>query len=611
MPKPHTIKSLQSILYLISSLSSLLQSLRFSGIFPKTNIESRFDSVKILVDSSGCLIVLSTILSLMDSSPDGSSLKRSGMSVAEKRQLVHELSKNPDLAFGVLQKWTCQEITEVLSAESGKERKCKGLTKAKMIDILLKTVTERNGSSATKRNSKRKRKNTHPSRYVDPTSFNVSASPDSARTKGKGIIYCKNLACQAILKPEDFFCKRCSCCICHKYDDNKDPSLWLTCNSDSPFAGESCGLTCHLDCAFKSEKSGLKEDQPSHGVDGCFYCVSCGKTNSLLECLKKQLVIANETRNVDQLCSRLVLAQKLLKGTEKYLALSENVENAVESLETDLGGPLTGLALAMRKGIVNRLGSAPKVKDLCSSALKSLEETLLDDHALPCKMQGSTKIIFEDVQATSLTLVLGSEEEPSSSGNIIRYSVWHRKVSENDYPNSLTCALVSPDTRFTVSGLTPATEYCFKVVSFSGEQESGVEETKVSTKTHQEEEEEQEESTLVNCLSTKEEEDAIKEAVPKEKAVKDENSGLAQCVKIIRELECSGHVDKNFRQKFLTWYSLRASAQERNVFKTFIDVLKDDSVALAEQLVDTFSDCISRKRSAIGNGAGGSGCSSV
>ncbi|CAH8359131.1 unnamed protein product [Eruca vesicaria subsp. sativa] len=435
----------------------------------------------------------------MDSSLDGDSLKGSKMSVDEKRKLVHELSKDKDLAFEALQVWTHDEIRQVLCAELGKERKYKNLTKAQIINSLLKTVSEKklptpikensrdqedrkrdsSTTTTTKRNSKRQRKNATPTRYVPQTSLSAES------VKAKGSIYCKNLACQAMLRQEDLFCQRCSCCICHKYDDNKDPSLWLTCQSDPPLASESCGLSCHLDCAFKHEKSGLKEEKPSNNdVDGCFYCVSCGKTNSLLECWKKQLLMAKETRSVDVLCNRLVLAQKLLNGTEKYRKLSETVEEAVKSLETELCGPLTDLPSAMCRGNVNRLVSAPKVKDFCSSALKSLQE----------------------------------------------------------------------------------------------------------------EEEEEEEAAFVNSLSTKEEVETVSEKAVNGKSSLRCGFGLEDCVKIIRQLECSGHVDKKFRQEFLTWYSLKASAHEINVVKTFIDAFKDDSVALAEQLVDTFSDCIARKR---------------
>lgn len=90
-----------------------------------------------------------------------------------------------------------------------------------------------------------------------------------------------------------------------------------------------------------------------------------------------------------------------------------------------------------------------------------------------------------------------------------------------------------------------------------------------------------------------------------ENAKNPENFGFEHCVKTIRELECSGYVESSFRQKFLTWFSLKATTEEINVVKTFIYSFKDDSMALAEQLVDTFSDCLSRKGSAIGVGHGG------
>lgn len=67
-------------------------------------------------------------------------------------------------------------------------------------------------------------------------------------------------------------------------------------------------------------------------------------------------------------------------------------------------------------------------------------------------------------------------------------------------------------------------------------------------------------------------------------------------VKLIRWLECEGHIEKNFRQKFLTWYSLRATTQEVRIVKAFVDNFIEDPSALAEQLVDTFSECISSKK---------------
>lgn len=335
----------------------------------------------------------------------------------------------------------------------------------------------------------------------------------------------------------------------------------------------------------------------------------------------------------------------------------------------------------------------------------------------------STKIRFEDVNATSLTVILASNEV-ASPANIVHYSIWHRKVSEKDYPEKSTCTLFTPNTRFVVSGLAPASEYCFKVVSFSGTRELGVDEINVMTRSPEEGANcssvvERSESPLTNCStlssnpssveaesnngyiapqnlsqndkkdSPSTDENAAKrttesdiaqieknveqivvldeeeeEAIPNKngvtpvlvtmtnlvsnrnnsdaslpitpfrsdqtnnrqvrngKSVKENGnngdhsanggseSGLEHCVKIIRQLECSGHIEKDFRQKFLTWYSLRATSQEIRVVKIYIDTFIDDPVALAEQLIDTFDDRVSSKRSAA-TGSGSSSASAV
>lgn len=67
------------------------------------------------------------------------------------------------------------------------------------------------------------------------------------------------------------------------------------------------------------------------------------------------------------------------------------------------------------------------------------------------------------------------------------------------------------------------------------------------------------------------------------------------CVKIIRQLEQEGHIEQDFRMKFLTWFSLRSTKQERRVVYTFIQTLIDDPRSLAAQLVDSFSYIIRRK----------------
>lgn len=67
-------------------------------------------------------------------------------------------------------------------------------------------------------------------------------------------------------------------------------------------------------------------------------------------------------------------------------------------------------------------------------------------------------------------------------------------------------------------------------------------------------------------------------------------------VKVIRWLECQGHLKEEFRMKFLTWYTLRASEHEKRVVSVFIDTLQDDPASLGGQLVDAFEDIIETKR---------------
>lgn len=372
---------------------------------------------------------------------------------------------------------------------------------------------------------------------------------------------------------------------------------------------------------------------------------------------------------------------------------------------------------------------------------------------------------FEDVYATSLAVVLGSED-PSPS-NVVGYTLWHRKAKDTDYPTEPTCTLLVPNTRFVITGLSPATEYFFKVLSTNDvRREIGMFEVQCCTRDKDPNCSvvERSQSLTTNCsslsnpssvedetnhnatcgdqiinrednyLSYRDDTDKIvssivsngvitcigasggatSDAVPlldEEHAMqvvtlpssdvhkchnnhlpdyqivdeistdnrsetpvqtglecvpfvgnsdaslpitpckleiikevqgrharsKSSNKDLLngtgkgdeaqdartskkgsgerqddECmanghsdgdfeyyVKVIRWLECEGHIEKNFRQKFLTWYSLRASPQELRVVKAFVDTLIQDPASLAEQLMDTFSECISCKRSSL------------
>ncbi|KAH6767371.1 Fibronectin type III domain-containing protein [Perilla frutescens var. hirtella] len=126
---------------------------------------------------------------------------------------------------------------------------------------------------------------------------------------------CENPACGTTQSTGPRFCKGCSCCICHQFDKNKDPSLWFKCTPDSGSEG-SCGFSCHVECALRHGKVGVRALQVQ--LDGCFSCASCGKVSSIIGCWKKQLKMAMDTNCVDVLCYRIFLSYRLLNGTSKF-----------------------------------------------------------------------------------------------------------------------------------------------------------------------------------------------------------------------------------------------------------------------------------------------------
>ncbi|XP_050217015.1 VIN3-like protein 2 [Mercurialis annua] len=715
----------------------------------------------------------------MDLSVEGSALdpsKCTKLSMDEKREFVYQLSKCSG-ASEKLQSWSRQEILQILCVEMGKERKYTGLTKLKIIEHLLRIVSEKKAGecdvttdaetepspASVHISSKRQRKTDNPSRITVSVNYNASSSGgnDLGNT-----VYCKNSACRAVLKQDAAFCKRCSCCICYKYDDNKDPSLWLTCSSEPPFQAVACGMSCHLDCALKHENTGIGKD----GHDGSFRCIACWKVNDLLGCWRKQLLMAKDTRRVDILCYRVSLSQKLLNRTGKYKKLYEIVDEAAKQLEDEVG-PLTGLPVKMGRGIVNRLSSGPEVQKLCAFALESLDKilssTVMHPFSAPIPRDlnatASTTVRIEGVNSTSLAVVFGSEN--NSPDTVIGYTLWHRKAEDTNYPVEPTCMLFVPNTRFVVTGLYPATKYNFKAVSFNDIRRemsmcevqcctldevpncSGVERSQspvtncssLSNPSSMEDEtnhnapcrdqivnraddypsfskgdektfsanqlngivscdgagdgrtladtstipllaeehdmpivtsapacdvnKHSQESQIVDETSTENGSDTpiqvglecvpfvsnmeaslpitpcklemIKDVQGRHGRSKSSNKDLSngngkgeeaqdrstskkrngerrdeECmanahsdrdleyyIKVIRWLECEGHIEKNFRQKFLTWYSLRATPQEVRVVKVFVDTFIQDPASLAEQLVDTFSECVSSRNS--------------
>ncbi|KAK1274823.1 VIN3-like protein 2 [Acorus gramineus] len=432
---------------------------------------------------------------------------------------------------------------------------------------------------------------------------------------------------------------RCSCCICHRFDDNKDPSLWLVCNSDPPHLGDSCGSSCHLMCALKHDRAGINKKGCYAKLDGCYYCVSCRKVNGLMGCWLKQLTIAKDARRVDILCSRISLSHKILKNTEKYKDLHAIVNMAIKKLKKEVG-PLDRVSAKMARGIVNRLTCGSEVQKLCAYAIEASNKSGTDSPAL--------QIRFEDISPVSIVVILDLKDEYSLP-DIIGCKMWHRKGTENDYPDEPTCLILKPDTMFMLSGLDPSTEYHFKVSPFSSTVELGTWEarwvTQTPSGTNSNSSGQSSESEYVNgdhSSSGNEAQEtgqpdsqkgstnssnnshakvmsleniidvgrmAPSKSIPPTTPHKSEESKGAPdpgnldsveskyeyCVKVIRWLECEGFMEKEFRVKFLTWFSLKATAQERRVVKAFIDVLIDEPESLVSQLNDAFMEGMCNK----------------
>ncbi|KAL9224580.1 hypothetical protein vseg_000601 [Gypsophila vaccaria] len=584
----------------------------------------------------------------MDSTFEGAvvdPVKCSKLNMEKRTEIVYELAKWSHGAAEVLQTWSRVDILQILCAEMGKERKYTGLTKLKIIEILLKVVSDKSSGdcpslvceqqsspSDAQKSLKRPRKSENVSRLIESASAtNISAL--NTDTDSGTATYCKNAACKARLNNEDVFCKRCTCCVCHKYDDNKDPSLWLTCSSDPPFPGDSCNMSCHLGCAIKHVRSGIARSRLVAKLDGDFYCVSCGKMNDLMRCWRKQLMVAKETRRVDILCYRISLSQKLLSRTQKYQKLSKIVNDAVRLLEAEVG-TLSGGPATMGRGIVNRLSSGQEVQRLCASALESfdsiasdtpspqdsrmtlpnisssnditnmsslsnpasvedettnitccdLNETKTEDYYESCKTQDKTvdpNSSSEPVNSTNVT------QEPTPSDGSDEDHATGKPVSVNGQSddvisNDKLVKSCGPDTSLPI---TPARNETYK---------DGITRKRRSKSPRKGQDKDlSKEDNGGGSSKEKHTETQDEECARNDPA----GSDLEYYVKTVRWLECEGYIDKSFRQKFLTWYSIRATPQESRIVKAFVDTLIEDPVSLSEQLVDTFGEIISSKRS--------------
>lgn len=197
-----------------------------------------------------------------------------------EKGLLDDASKSPELLKDSLSIGTEKDLLQTCL---GKEKKKSALSMCKMPEKVSQ------GTKKSLKNQEFKKPlrapNGQPSRKQSRKAVNPSRFPViTEQCAGLGclnLLICQNSACRATLSIDDAFCKRCSCCICHSFDDNKDPSLWLECMSDSG-VGESCGLCCHIECALQRRKVGVVDLGQLMPLDGSYCCASCGKVSGIL-----------------------------------------------------------------------------------------------------------------------------------------------------------------------------------------------------------------------------------------------------------------------------------------------------------------------------------------
>ncbi|KAK1551282.1 hypothetical protein Q3G72_033250 [Acer saccharum] len=408
------------------------------------------------------------------------SLSSSVQSTPEKVGHSDDASRSPELLQEFLKSGPKKEL---LRSCFDKEKRNSASSKSKMTEIpkANKTIKKQekkvSSSPSNQPSRKQQRKGENPMR-LPPAS---EQSPDFGCLNSW---ICKNSACRAVLSIDDTFCRRCSCCICHLFDDNKDPSLWLVCTSDSD-QEDSCGLSCHIECALQREKVGVVDLGQLMQLDGSYCCASCGKVSGILGCWKKQLIVAKDARRVDVLCHRIYISYRLLDGTSRFKELHDIIKDAKSKLETEIG-PLNGVSARMARGIVSRLAVAANVQKLCSLAIEKADEWLatisnVNPNRREDSLPAACRFLFEGVTSSSVVIIL-MELSPASSNDIKCYKLWYCKSREEPYTIEPVSVFPRSQRRILISNLQPCTEYSFRIVSSTENGDLGHSEAKCFTK---------------------------------------------------------------------------------------------------------------------------------
>lgn len=463
-----------------------------------------------------------------------------------------------------------------------KSRACVGSSKPTLRSKNLESKKHSNHSTSTCSQPTTKQ----PRKCDNPVRLPITECSDHP-----SVLYCENSACKAVLSPLDKFCRKCSCCICHLFDDNKDPTLWLVCTA-GPGDGYLCGMSCHIECALQHKKAGVVDHGQFMQLDGSYCCASCGKVSGIIGCWKQQLVVAKDAHQVGILCHRLSLSYRLLYGTSKFKELHQIIEDATKILEPEVGH-VSGVSPRITRGDVSKLSVARDVQKRCFLAIekaearlnseqlyfKNMEQLSSPDTGSPGFKVRSLGRTFEPVQVCGKGRLNESyQEDDVEERSYTRSGALKPNNTEEDQPKAsflrhldLNVASV-PDLN---ADLSPPIESFEKNCL---ERSNGVGDSLPDACDG--------DSTLVSAPPLHEFSTGSSQL--------DDN--YEHCVKVIRWLECSGHIGKDFRMRFLTWFSLRSTGKERWVVLTFIKTLIEEPSCLAGQLLDTFSETVSCKR---------------
>ncbi|XP_078439283.1 VIN3-like protein 2 isoform X2 [Wolffia australiana] len=343
-------------------------------------------------------------------------LKLGEMSVEERRSLVREIHQQAAAAAPeLLQSWSRRDLLELLCLEMGNQKKFTGLTKFNIIDSLLTAIAgvKKNKDKKKKKKKKKKKMEGKKSPMVmnssvksveeEPTPSNRRRkNPNPGRLPLEKILaweladkgkFCRNPGCRAAMRGEESFCRRCSCHLCGKFDENKDPSLWLASKFDH-LRGET---SYHLECV-------LNHPEFFHG-----------RVN-LLGSLREQLSVARSARRVGALCYRISLSRRIMAIENRLKDLWDAVEMAARELEAEVGN-LESLPEALRASEVHGLSSAREVHSLCTAALAMVSSSSSSSPA--------TQVNGDHLQMSS-----GSSQGAASHGILChRSQTWEMRMT--------------------------------------------------------------------------------------------------------------------------------------------------------------------------------------